>query len=253
MATLEGKTFAITGGASGIGFATAQIMSKRGATVCIADIDPAALARAEEYFTNLNVPFTVTKVDISRREEVDSWIDGIVQKYGRLDGAANVAGIIGKHHGIREVAELDDEEWHKIIAVNLTGTMYCLRAELRKIVDGGSIVNVSSVHGLQGFAKHGAYDASKHGVVGLTKAAAKENGAREVRVNSVAPGAIYTPLMEKSFRLHNRPLDAPALPDDAAVIRRQGTAEECGNVVAFLLGPESKYVSGSVYSVDGGM
>ncbi|KAI4867771.1 NAD(P)-binding protein [Hypoxylon rubiginosum] len=253
MASLEGKVFAITGGASGIGFATAQILSKRGATVCLADIDPDAMSRAEEYFTNLGAPFTITKVDISKREEVDSWIDGVVQKYGRLDGAANVAGIIGKHHGIREVADLDDEEWHKIIAVNLTGTMYCLRAELRKIVDGGSIVNVSSVHGLQGFAKHGAYDASKHGVIGLTKAAAKENGAREVRVNAVAPGAIYTPLMEKSFRLHNRPLDAPALPDDTAVFRRQGTAEECGNVVAFLLGPESKYVSGSVYSVDGGM
>lgn len=150
MASLEGKVFAITGGASGIGFATAQILSKRGATVCLADIDPDAMSRAEEYFTNLGAPFTITKVDISKREEVDSWIDGVVQKYGRLDGAANVAGIIGKHHGIREVADLDDEEWHKIIAVNLTGTMYCLRAELRKIVDGGSIVNVSSVHGLQG-------------------------------------------------------------------------------------------------------
>ncbi|KAI1759928.1 NAD(P)-binding protein [Hypoxylon sp. FL1150] len=253
MSTLEGKIFAITGGASGIGLATAQILSKRGATICIADIDPDALSRAEKHFTSLNLPFTVTRLDISKREEVDSWIDGIIQKYGRLDGAANVAGIIGKHHGLREVAELDDEEWHRIIGVNLTGTMYCLRAELGKIVDGGSIVNVSSVHGLQGFAKYGAYDASKHGVIGLTRSAAKENGAREVRVNAVAPGAIYTPLMEKSFRLHNRPLDAPALPDDTAAFLRQGTAEECGNVVAFLLGPESKYVSGSVYSVDGGM
>lgn len=150
MATLEGKVFAITGGASGIGFATAQILSKRGAIVCIADVDPAAMSKAEEHFSSLSVPFTATKVDISKRAEVDSWIDGIVQNYGRLDGAANVAGIIGKHHGLREVADLDDDEWHKIIAVNLTGTMYCLRAELRKIVDGGSIVNVSSVHGLQG-------------------------------------------------------------------------------------------------------
>ncbi|KAI1371498.1 3-oxoacyl-reductase [Hypoxylon crocopeplum] len=251
MSTLEGKVFAITGGASGIGFSTAQILSRRGGTVCMADLDPTAMTRAEEYFANLNVPFTVSKVDISKREEVDSWIDGIVKKYGRLDGAANVAGIIGKHHGIRDVADLDDDEWHKIIGVNLTGTMYCLRAELRNIVDGGSIVNVSSIHGLQGFAKHGAYDASKHGVIGLTKAAAKENGAREVRVNAVAPGAIFTPLMEKSWKIHNRPVDAPY--DDTAAIRRQGTAEECGNVIAFLLGPESKYVSGSVYSVDGAM
>ncbi|KAI2463985.1 NAD(P)-binding protein [Annulohypoxylon bovei var. microspora] len=251
MATLEGKVFAITGGASGIGFATAQILSKRGGIVCVADVDPIAMTKAEEYFINLKAPFIVTKVDISKRDEVESWIDSIVQKYGRLDGAANVAGIIGKHHGIREVADLDDDEWHKIIAVNLTGTMYCLRAELRKIVDGGSIVNVSSIHGLQGFAKHGAYDASKHGVIGLTKAAAKENGKREVRVNAVAPGAIFTPLMEKSWKIHNRSPDTPF--DDTAALGRQGTAEECGNVIAFLLSPESRYVSGSVYSVDGAM
>ncbi|KAI1391300.1 3-oxoacyl-reductase [Hypoxylon trugodes] len=251
MTSLDGKVFAITGGASGIGLATTQILSKHGGIVCIADIDPVALEKAEKYFAHLNTPFTVTKVDISKREEVESWIDSIVQKYGRLDGAANVAGIIGKHHGVREIADLDDDEWHKIIAVNLTGTMYCLRAELRKIVDGGSIVNVSSIHGLQGFAKHGAYDASKHGVIGLTKAAAKENGAREVRVNAVAPGAIFTPLMEKSWKIHERPPNAPY--DDTAAFRRQGTAEECANVIAFLLGPDSKYVSGSVYSVDGAM
>ncbi len=102
-----------------------------------------------------------------------------------------------------------------------------------------------------GFAKHGAYDASKHGVIGLTKAAAKENGHREVRVNAIAPGAIYTPLMEKSWKLSSRPTDAPF--DDPAAFGRQGTAEECGHVIAFLLGPDSKYVSGSVYSVDGAM
>lgn len=158
MSTLEGMVFAITGGASGIGFATAQILSKRGGTVCIADVDAIAMGNAEAYFANLKVPFIITKVDVSNRDEVDSWIDGIIQKYGRLDGAANVAGIIGKHHGVRDVVDLDDDEWHKIIAVNLTGTMYCLRAELRKIVDGGSIVNVSSIHGLQGSEWPRAHD-----------------------------------------------------------------------------------------------
>ncbi|KAI1079265.1 NAD(P)-binding protein [Whalleya microplaca] len=251
MMAFEGLVYAITGGASGIGLATAQILSKKGAIVCIADIDPAAMSKAEEYFTPLKTPFSITKVDISKRDEVDTWIEDIVTRFGRLDGAANVAGIIGKHHGLREVADLDDDEWHKIIAINLTGTMYCLRAELRKVVEGGSIVNVSSIHGLQGFAKHAAYDASKHGVIGLTKAAAKENGAREVRVNAVAPGAIYTPLMEKSWKNHNRAANTPF--DDTAAFGRQGTAEECANVIVFLLSPDSKYVSGSVYSVDGAM
>ncbi|KAI1811351.1 short-chain dehydrogenase [Poronia punctata] len=253
---LAGSVFAVTGGASGIGFATAKILSSRGATVCIADVDPEAMKQAEDYFGPLNVQYTITKVDISKREEVDSWIGGIVDKFGRLDGAANVAGVIGKHHGVREVKDLDDDEWNRIIAVNLTGTMYCMRAELQKISDGGSIVNVSSVHGLKGFAKYGAYDASKHGIIGLTRSAAKENGDREIRVNAVAPGAIFTPLMERAWKIHNytpAKLVRGAPPEDEAAFGRQGTAEEVASVIAFLLGPDSKYVTGTVQSVDGGM
>ncbi|KAI1851618.1 hypothetical protein JX265_010702 [Neoarthrinium moseri] len=246
---LEGKVFTITGGASGIGLATAKILSKRGAAVCIADVDPEAMKTAEAYFAPLKVPFMITKVDVSRRAEVDSWIDAVIEKYSRLDGSANVAGIIGKFHGIATVAELDDSEWDKIIAVNLTGTMYCMRAQLRKMVDGGSLVNISSIHGIKGFGKHSAYDASKHGVIGLTRAAAQEVGAREIRVNSVAPGAIYTPLMQKNWDARGRPSDAPF--EEPTAFQRQGTAEETANVIAFLLGPESTFVSGSVYTVDG--
>lgn len=150
MSSLEGKVYAFTGGASGIGLATAKIVAGRGAAVCIADVDPDAMRDAEAYFSAKESPFSVTRVDVSVRKEVDAWIAGIVEKFGRLDGAANVAGIIGKHHGSRAVAELEDDEWDKIIAVNLTGCMYCMRAELRNVVDGGSIVNVSSIHGVKG-------------------------------------------------------------------------------------------------------
>ncbi|KAL6849721.1 Short-chain dehydrogenase/reductase aba4 [Amphichorda felina] len=247
--SLSGKVFAITGGASGIGLATAKLLSMRGATVCIADVDPKAMEDTRAYFTPLNVPFMISRVDISKREEVDSWIDSVVEAYGRLDGAANVAGVIGKVHGITSVADMEDSEWDKIIGINLTGTMYCLRAELRKIVDGGSIVNISSIHGIKGFANHSAYDASKHGLIGLTKAAAQENGHREVRVNSVAPGSVYTPLMQKEWDHRGRPSDAPF--DEPTAFRRRGTVEETASVIAFLLGPESTFVSGSVYQVDG--
>lgn len=148
--SMQDKIIAITGGASGIGLATAKLLSSRGATVCIADVDPSALSAAASHFSSLNVPFTTTRVDVSQRAEVESWIDGIVAQHGRLDGAANCAGIIGKHHGTRTIADLDDDEWQRILAVNLTGIMYCLRAELRKIADSGSIVNISSVQGLMG-------------------------------------------------------------------------------------------------------
>ncbi|KAF4451933.1 hypothetical protein F53441_5252 [Fusarium austroafricanum] len=240
--SLKGKVYALTGGASGIGFATAQVLTQRGATVSIADIDADAMSNASAYFDEQGIEALISSVDVSQRSEVEDWLDTTVEKYGRLDGAANVAGIIGKHHGLRAVADLEDEEWHKIIAVNLTGTMYCLRAQLNRIADGGSIVNVASIHG---FAKHGAYDASKHGIVGLTRAAAKENGHREVRVNAVAPGAIYTPLMKKAWDMHNRAEDAEF--DEPTAFQRQGTSKECANVIAFLLGPESTFVSGSVY------
>lgn len=153
---LEGKVFAITGGASGIGLATAKILSGKGATVCIADVDTAALSSAESFFASSpsssegTATFTATRVDVSQRAEVDAWVEGIAARFGRLDGAANVAGIIGAGHGRDAVVELDDAEWDRIIAVNLTGTMYCLRAELRRVVDGGSVVNVASIHGTKG-------------------------------------------------------------------------------------------------------
>lgn len=148
--SMDGKIIALTGGASGMGLATAKLISSRGATVCIADIDPSALAAAQYHFENLKVPFSITKLDVTDRAAVDTWINGIIEKFGALDGAANCAGIIGKQHGITKITELEDEEYERIVAVNLTGMMYCLRAELRKISDRGSIVNVSSIQGVMG-------------------------------------------------------------------------------------------------------
>lgn len=105
---------------------------------------------ASAYFADQGIECDVERVDVSKRAQVDAWVAGIVAKHGRLDGAANVAGVIGKCHGIATVSQLEDEDWDKIIGVNLTGTMYCMRAQLRNIAHGGSIVNVSSIHGLKG-------------------------------------------------------------------------------------------------------
>jgi NAD(P)-dependent dehydrogenase (short-subunit alcohol dehydrogenase family) len=145
--SLNGMVVAITGGASGIGLATAQLVSKRGGIVCIGDIDAVALDEAELFFAASSTPFTVTHMDVSDKSQVESWVAGIVSKFGRLTGAVNAAGIFGKACA---VSEMGDDEWHRIIAVNLTGCMYCMRAELKHISPGGSIVNLTSIHGTKG-------------------------------------------------------------------------------------------------------
>lgn len=96
------------------------------------------------------MPYQVTQLDVSNKQQVIDWIAGIKTKFNRLDGAANIAGIIGIDHGTKGVADLDDDEWDTIIGVNLTGLMYCLRAELKNIADGGSIVNMASIHATTG-------------------------------------------------------------------------------------------------------
>lgn len=184
---MQGKVLAVTGGASGIGLATAQILHSRGATVAIADVDETAISGAQALFDSAPDRVTFTRVDVSKREQIDNFISSTFKKFGRLDGAANCAGIIGKHHGTRKVEDLEDDQWDLIMSVNLTGMMYCLRAELKHMKGPGSVVCVSSVQGTEGFAKHAAYSASKHGILGLVRSASKEVGERDIRVNAVTP------------------------------------------------------------------
>lgn len=184
---MQGKVFAITGGASGIGLGAAQILYGRGASIGIGDIDQAALDSAAKLFPGGEDRVLFTQLDVSKRSSVDGWIDSIMTKFGKLDGAANSAGVIGKHHGTRGVEALEDDQWDLIIGVNLTGMMYCMRAELAAMKGPGSVVCVSSVQGTMGFAKHAAYAASKHGILGLVRSAAKEVGERNIRVNAVNP------------------------------------------------------------------
>ncbi|KAK5126985.1 hypothetical protein LTR85_008344 [Meristemomyces frigidus] len=244
---LQGKVIALSGGASGIGLAAAQIIHSRGGSVAIGDVDQAALDNAAGSFKDGADRLMLTQLDISKRLSVDSWIESVVKKFGQLDGAANCAGVIGKHHGTRKVEELEDDQWDLILGVNLTGMMYCLRAQLKAMKGPGSVVCVSSVQGTLGFAKHAAYAASKHGILGLMRSAAKEVGERNIRVNAVTPGSIETPLMHKRNALEGVEPSYTETP-----INRLGTAEEVGNLIAWLLSDESAFVSGATYSIDGG-
>ncbi|PYI07565.1 oxidoreductase [Aspergillus sclerotiicarbonarius CBS 121057] len=246
--TFNEKVYAITG-LSGIGLAVARQLHEQGARISLADISDAALQNALAQLPNVNTNNTLTTVvDVGSAAAVNEWIDATVRHFGRLDGAANMAGTIGSKHGIEALTEQDDTEWDMLLRVNLTGTMYCLRAQVKAIQNTsqtGSIVNAASILGIRGLGLHAAYSASKHGVVGLTKSVAKEVGP-SIRVNAVAPGATQTPLLEKAVAIQEKAISMPT------VFPRVGTADEVAQSVLFLLSDASSYTTGTVLNVDGG-
>lgn len=199
MNSFQDKVYAVTG-LRGIGLAVAKQLHAHGAILSLADISQDALAQAVATITSTSTDtntstehpqIKTTVVDIRSSTAVNAWITSTVDQFGRLDGAANMAGAIGPQHGIGQFIDLSDEEWEMLVGVNLTGMMYCLRAEVRAIQESapegkGSIVTASSIQGLRGFPLHAAYSTTKHGVVGLTRSVAKEVGPG-IRVNSVAP------------------------------------------------------------------
>lgn len=187
MASLQSKVIAITGAASGIGAQVARTTAARGASLALADVHEDALHELVAELQSTGVEVVGARVDVSSSQEVDDWIGSVVKKFGKLDGAANVAGIEGKNGGYGKLTEMSNEEWDLILSVNLSGLMYCLRAQLRVMGRGASIVNAASIVGLVGRPGMGAYAVSKHGVVGLTKSAAKEAGEQGIRVNAFAP------------------------------------------------------------------
>lgn len=187
---MEGKVIAITGGASGIGLASAKLLASRGADISIADVSQANLDKAVPEIKSASSSkkdILASIVDVRNIASVHDWIKQTVDKFGKLDGAANLAGVIGAHKEQRPTRDLIEDDWDFVIGVNLTGVMHSMKEELKVMTTGGSIVNASSVAGLTGLPSCAAYCASKHGVIGLTRTAAKEEGSRGIRVNAIAP------------------------------------------------------------------
>lgn len=180
-----------SGAASGIGLATARLLAQRGADLSLSDINSDLLNTTASSIRSSypGIRIHVETVDVGNHSQVDAWISNTVRKLGPLSGAANVAGVICPKIGVNFLENETDEDWAFVIDINLTGMMHCLRAEVKigELGKGGSIVNVSSVAGLQGRPTAGSYVASKHGVIGLTRTVAKEAGGRGVRVNCIAP------------------------------------------------------------------
>ncbi len=243
---LDGKVAVVTGGASGIGLACGHALARSGADVSLWDLSEDALSTAVGELAPHGHRTHTAVVDVSDSERVDAAMEDVASTLGRVDIVVGNAGIGGEQ---KPTAEYSDAAWHQVIGVNLDGVFYTQRAGIRamKRNGGGSVINMASILGQVGFTMSSAYVAAKHGVVGMTKAAAWEHAADGIRVNAVGPGFILTPLLEKN-------LDQPTLDFLATqhALNRLGKPEEVADLVGWLASDASSFVTGTYLAVDGG-
>jgi NAD(P)-dependent dehydrogenase (short-subunit alcohol dehydrogenase family) len=251
---VEGKVALVTGGASGIGRATALTFAREGAKLVIADMNEDGGHQTVHLIKENGGEAIFVKTNVTQTTEVEALISKAVETYGRLDCAHNNAGISGAGIGGEQrmlTAEYPEERWHQVIAINLTGVWLCMKYEIPQMLTqgGGAIVNTASVAGLVGGVGLSAYVASKHGVVGLTKTAALEYAKSGVRVNAVCPGFIRTPMTAQSMR------DSERLERIIATepIGRVGEPQEIAEAVVWLCSDAASFVTGHTMTVDGGM
>ncbi|HUY27383.1 MAG TPA: glucose 1-dehydrogenase [Candidatus Binataceae bacterium] len=250
MPTMTGKSTVITGGGSGIGRATALIAAREGARIIIGDVSERDGVETVRMLRGAGADADFVRCDVARAADAEAMVAAAVRKFGRLDCAFNNAGIAGAQ---RKTADYSEDEWDRIMAVNLKGVWLCMRAEIRQFLaqkSPGAIVNTASAAGLVASHSMPAYTAAKHGVVGLTKCAAIEYARAAIRINDVCPGVVDTPLV--AGMIAEQPKLAGLL-DRVEPVGRKARAEEIGEAVAWLLSDAASFVTGASISVDGGL
>ena len=248
--TLEDKIALVTGAGSGIGRASSLVLAREGAKVVVSDINAEGAEATLSTIKEMGGEGVFVHADVSKPEDVQALVASVIHTYGRLDCAYNNAGIEGYMEG--RLHEYPEDIWDRLIGINLKGVWLCLKYEIPRMLEqgGGAIVNTASAAGLVGSRRLAAYVASKHGVVGLTKAAALEYARDGIRVNAVCPGIIDTPMMDRLIA--GRQDDYEATIPTRQPIGRLGTPEEIAESVAWLCSDAASLITGIALSVDGG-
>lgn len=240
----------VTGGGSGIGQTTAVEFAERGTSVVIADVDVEGGEETVTEIEDADGDAIFVETDVTDPDDTRAMVDTAVEEYGRLDYAFNNAGIGGDQVPITDYSA---ETWQSVIEVNLVGVFNCVQAELSRMQEqdaGGVIVNNSSILGKVGFETSSGYVAAKHGVLGLTKTAALENGQTGVRVNAVCPGFIETPLLTEGGISSDSEMREQI--ESRHAMNRLGTPEEVANAVLWLCDDDASFVTGEALGVEGG-
>ena len=246
---LDGEVAIVTGGASGIGWAACKAFARAGARVVVSDVNEDAGVRVARRLNECGHEAMFVRADVSDPLQVEHLIATAVDAFGGLDVAFNNAGIEGDR---ALMADYTDEAWDRVIAVNLTGVRLCMKYEIRHMLkqNGGAIVNNASILGVVSFPAASAYTAAKHGVLGLTKAAALEYAPHGIRINAVCPGFIDTPMLVRAGVLTDH--DARTGIEQRHPLGRLGRPEEVAAAAVWLCSPEASFVTGHPLLVDGG-
>lgn len=243
------KVVVITGAGSGIGRATALRFAEAGAMIVVADVNDDGGQETVTQIADQGGIAQFVHTDVSNAKSVNTLIDATIAHYGRVDVDVNNAGIGG---GWAKTADYSHQDWHQVLAVNLIGVFYCMQAQLKQMLAQGSgpIINTASIAGVRALDNALAYTASKHGVIGLTKAAAREYARKNIWINAVCPVFTRTPLFEKTL---NQREDYEERLTRLISMRRFGRAEDIADAIVWLASDRAGFVTGQALQLDGGL